>query len=109
LGPPGFTPVNAAAPALFHPAGTASGISSSADLQKRKTTMSMLKVIEVLAESPEGFEAAASAAVTQAAESVRNIKSIYIKDMNAEVVDGEITTYRVNAKISFMLDGQSAT
>lgn len=71
--------------------------------------MSMLKVIEVLAESPDGFEAAASAAVQQAAETVRNIKSIYIKDMTATVVDGKITEYRVNAKISFMVDGQSAS
>lgn len=71
--------------------------------------MSMLKVIEVLAESTDGFEAATQAAVANASESVRNIKSVYIKDMNAEVVDGKITKYRVNAKISFMLDGQSAT
>ncbi len=71
--------------------------------------MSMLKVIEVLAESPDGFDAAASAAVAKAAETVRNIKSVYIKDMNAEVVEGKITSYRVNAKISFVLDSQSAT
>jgi len=71
--------------------------------------MSMLKVIEVLAESPDEFDAATSAAVTKAAESVRNIKSVYIKDMNAEVADGKITNYRVNAKISFVLDGQSAS
>jgi len=71
--------------------------------------MSMLKVIEVLAESPDGFDAATATAVTTAAETVRNIKSVYIKDMNAEVVDGKITKYRVNAKISFVVDGQSAT
>jgi len=71
--------------------------------------MSMLKVIEVLAESPDGFEQAAQAAVTNASRSVRNIKSIYIKDMNAHVENGKITTYRVNAKISFLLDDQSAT
>lgn len=70
--------------------------------------MSTLKVIEILAESPEGFEAATSAAVAQAAETVRNIKSIYIKDMSAEVSNGKISKYRVNAKISFMIDGQSA-
>ena len=53
--------------------------------------MPMLKVIEVLAESPDGFDAAASEAVTIAAETVRNIKSNYIKDMNGEVGDGKIT------------------
>lgn len=70
--------------------------------------MSMLKVIEVLAESDQGFDDAARVAVATAAETVRNIKSVYIKEMNAKVTDGKITRYRVNAKISFLLDGESA-
>lgn len=66
--------------------------------------MSMLKVIEVLAESEVGFEDAARVAVMQASKSVRNIKSIYIKDMSAEVEGTTITHYRVDAKISFLLE-----
>lgn len=69
--------------------------------------MSMFKVMEVLAGSDEGFDAAARAAVAQTSESVRNIKSVYIKEMNAQVDDGKITRYRVNAKISFQLEDQS--
>ncbi len=69
--------------------------------------MSTMKVIEVLANSPDGFDEAVQTAVAQASESVRNIKSIYIKDMNAKVENGKITSYGVNAKISFELDGQS--
>ncbi|MFO7757882.1 MAG: dodecin family protein [Roseovarius sp.] len=70
--------------------------------------MSMLKVIEVLAESDKSFEDAAQKAVTQAASSVRNIKSVYIKEMNAAVENDRITSYRLNVKITFMLDGQDA-
>ena len=70
--------------------------------------MSMLKVIEVLAESDKSFEDAAQNAVTQAANSVRNVKSIYIKEMNATVDNGRISGYRVNAKITFLLDRQDA-
>ncbi|WP_371059428.1 dodecin family protein [Rhodosalinus sp. 5P4] len=70
--------------------------------------MTMLKVIEVLAESDKSFEDAAQNAVTQASESVRNVKSVYIKEMKASVENGKITSYRVNAKISFALDGGSA-
>ncbi|WP_026757014.1 dodecin family protein [Sediminimonas qiaohouensis] len=69
--------------------------------------MSMLKVVEVLAESNKSFEDAAQNAVTQASESVRNIKSIYIKDMNAAIENNKIVSYRVNAKISFLIEGQS--
>ena len=66
--------------------------------------MSMLKVIEVLAESEKNWEDAAQFAVTQAGKTVRNIKSIYVKDMEATVENGKIAKYRINAKISFLLD-----
>ncbi len=64
----------------------------------------MLKVIEVLAESDKSWEDAAAVAVKTAGKTVHNIKSIYIKDMEATVKDNKIATYRINAKISFMLD-----
>lgn len=66
--------------------------------------MPMLKVIEVLAESPDGFDQAAQAAVRMASETVRDIKSVYIKEMNGQVENGKITSYRVNAKISFVVE-----
>lgn len=65
--------------------------------------MTMLKVIEVLAQSDKSWEDAAANAVKQAAETVRGIKSIYIKEMEASVEDGKIVQYRVNAKITFLL------
>ncbi len=66
--------------------------------------MSMLKVIEVLAESNKSWEDAAQDAVAQADKSVRNVKSIYIKNFEAKVEAGKIKKYRINAKISFLLD-----
>jgi len=67
--------------------------------------MSMLKVVEVLAESDKSWEDAAQNAVTNAAKSVRGIKSIYLKNIEASVEDGKLTTYRINGKISFLLEG----
>jgi len=64
----------------------------------------MIKVIEVLTESDKSWEDAASNAVAQASKSVRNIKSIYIENLEAKVEDGKITKYRINAKISFLLE-----
>jgi len=66
--------------------------------------MSMLKVIEVLAESDKSWEDAAQNAIDTAGKSVRNIKSIYIKNHEAQVENGKIKKYRINGKISFMLD-----
>lgn len=66
--------------------------------------MAMLKVTEVLAESDSSWEEAAQNAVTQASKTVRNIKSIYLKDCEAVVENNKITKYRINAKISFALE-----
>ena len=66
--------------------------------------MSMLKVIEVLAESDKSWEDAAQQAVTKTAKTVHNVKSIHIKNFEATVDNGKLKKYRVNAKISFLLD-----
>jgi len=66
--------------------------------------MSMLKVIEVLAESDKSWEDAAQQAVTKTAKTVHSVKSIYIKNFEATVDNGKLKKYRVNAKISFVLD-----
>jgi flavin-binding protein dodecin len=65
--------------------------------------MSMLKVIEVLAESDKSWEDAANQAIKDASKTVRGIKSIYIKNFEASVDDDKISKYRINAKISFVL------
>ena len=66
--------------------------------------MSMLKVIEVLAESNQSWEDAAKQAVANATKTVRNIKSIYIENFEATAEGDKFTRYRINAKISFMLE-----
>lgn len=63
--------------------------------------MAILKVIEVLAESSKGWEDAAQDALREAAKTVENIRSIYIKEFQATVENNSITKYRINAKISF--------
>ncbi|MBT8297835.1 MAG: dodecin domain-containing protein [Maribacter sp.] len=63
--------------------------------------MSVLKVIEVLANSDKSWEAAAKNAVSHASKSVKNIRSVYIQDQSASVKDGEISDFRVNVKITF--------
>jgi hypothetical protein len=65
--------------------------------------MPVVKVIEVLAQSEESWEDAVDQALEEASRSVRNIKSIYVKDFQAIVEDSEIVAYRVNTKISFQV------
>lgn len=64
----------------------------------------IVKVIEILAESTEGWEAATKAAVAEAAKTVRNIQGVYIESLKAIVEDNHIVRYRVDAKITFMIE-----
>ncbi|MFW5820741.1 MAG: dodecin family protein [Bacteroidota bacterium] len=64
----------------------------------------MIKVIEVIAASDKGFTEATQLAVSEAAKTVKNIKSVYIKEMNANVENNEIVSYAVNAKVSFEIE-----
>ncbi len=66
--------------------------------------MAIVKVIEVLAESDKGWEDAVGRAITEASKTVRNIKSVYVKEFQAMVEGDKIRQYRVNAKISFVLE-----
>lgn len=64
----------------------------------------IVKVIEVLAESEKSWEDAADNAIKQAGKTVKNIKSIYISNMNAKVDKNKMVKYRINAKISFVVN-----
>lgn len=64
----------------------------------------VVKVIEVLAQSTISWEDAAQNAVTEASKSVRNIKSVYIQEKSAKVVDNKIVKYRVTTRISFSIE-----
>lgn len=66
--------------------------------------MSVVKVIELIAESDQSWEAAAQAAVTHAGKTVRNIKSVYVEDFQAKVDSNKITLFRVTAKVTFVVD-----
>jgi hypothetical protein len=60
--------------------------------------MTTLKVIEVLSQSDKSWEDAAQTAVNDAAKSLRGIKSIYVKELEAVVENNRVTQYRVNAR-----------
>lgn len=65
--------------------------------------MSVVKIIEVLAESNKSWEDATQQALVEASKTVHDIQNIYVKDFKAIVDDGKISKYRVIAKVSFLL------
>lgn len=61
----------------------------------------VLKVIEILGNSTKSFEDAVQNIVTETSKTIRNIESVYVKEMLASVQDNKILEYRVNAKVTF--------
>jgi flavin-binding protein dodecin len=63
--------------------------------------MSVIKVIEVLGNSTISFEDAVQNVINDASKTVKNIKSVYVQDMQVTVNNNKIEEYRVNTKVSF--------
>jgi len=61
----------------------------------------IVKVIELMSESPTSWEEAAQNAVSEASKTLRNIRSVYIKESTAAVEDGKVSSYRINGKVTF--------
>ena len=66
---------------------------------------SIVKVVEVIAQSEKSFDDAAQSAVKEVAKTVKHIKSIWIDNFSGTVEDDRITEYRVNARVSFVVEG----
>jgi flavin-binding protein dodecin len=64
----------------------------------------VVKVIELMSESPKSWEDAAQNAVKEASKTLRNIRSIYIKDFTAAVDNGKLSNYRLSAKVTFEME-----
>jgi len=66
--------------------------------------MSVAKVSEISATSTSSFEDAIKSGLARAHKTIRNIKSLWIKEQHARVVDGKISEYQVNMLVTFTLD-----
>ena len=66
---------------------------------------SVAKVIELIAESDKSWDDAAKNAIKEASKTVKNIRSIWMDNMSAEVKDNKIVSYRANVKVTFVLEG----
>ncbi len=65
--------------------------------------MAVVKIIELIGSSPNGWEEATKNALAEAAMTINNIKSIYVKRCNAKVENNKIVEYRAVVKIAFVV------
>ena len=66
--------------------------------------MSVAKVIEINSESTVSFEDAIRLGIAKASDSVHNIRGAWIKEQKVTIESGEIAKYRVDLKVTFVLD-----
>lgn len=64
------------------------------------------KIIELVGTSTESWEKAAAAAITKAAESLRDLRIAEISELDMQLKDGKIEAYRAKVKVSFKYEGQ---
>jgi flavin-binding protein dodecin len=66
--------------------------------------MAVAKIIEITAQSSESFEDAIKQGIAKASETVHGIEGAWVKEQKVIVEDGNITGYRVDLKVTFVLD-----
>jgi flavin-binding protein dodecin len=67
---------------------------------------SVYKVIELVGTSPESWEKAATAAITRASESLRDLRIAEIVELDMQLKDGKIEAFRARVKVSFKYEGK---
>ena len=70
--------------------------------------MTVARVTEMSAISEQSFEDAINQAINRATSTLRNVEGAHVKDMNVLIENGNITGYKANLEIVFVLEeGQS--
>jgi len=67
--------------------------------------MAVMKVIEIMANSPKSWEDATKVAIARASKSVKNIKSAYVQSQSVVANKGKVKEFRVNLKVTFQVGG----
>ena len=65
--------------------------------------MAIVKIVELIGSSSKGWEDAAKNALAEAAKTIKDIKSIYVKRCNGKVENNKIIEYRAVVKIAFVV------
>ena len=66
--------------------------------------MSVARVVEITATSDRSFEDALQQGVARATQTLRNVRSAWVKEQEVQIENGEISGYKVNMLVTFVLD-----
>ena len=66
--------------------------------------MSVARVTEISATSPNSFDEATRMGIERASKTLRGMTSAWVKDQNVMIEGGKITDFKVNLAVTFVLD-----
>jgi flavin-binding protein dodecin len=66
--------------------------------------MAVARVTEIIAASKKSFEDAVEQGVVRASKTLKNVEGAWVQDMKVVVEKGKIVEYRVNLKVTFILE-----
>ena len=66
--------------------------------------MSVAKVTEITASSKKSFDHAIKKGIERACKTLKNVTGAWVQDQKVDIKDGEVVEYRVNMKLTFVLD-----
>ena len=66
--------------------------------------MPVVKIVELIGSSPDGWKEAVENAVKEAAKTVKNIRGVHVKRCTAKVEDNKIVEYRADVKVAFIVE-----
>jgi dodecin len=68
--------------------------------------MSVARVVEISSTSTKSFDDAVAQGIERANQTLRNVRSAWVKEQKAQVDNGKVVAYKVNMKVTFVLDGK---
>lgn len=66
--------------------------------------MTVVKIIQLIGNSPDGWAEAANNALQEAAKTIKNIKSLHVKRCTAKIENNKIVDYRAVVNIAFIVE-----
>lgn len=72
--------------------------------EDQEEAMSVAKVTEIIAQSPESFDDAVRNGIERACRTLKNVQTAWVQNQTVTIENNKVTEYRVNLKVTFVLD-----
>jgi flavin-binding protein dodecin len=66
--------------------------------------MSVAKIVELTSTSKESFDDAINKGIERACKTLDHVRGAWVEDQKVTIENGKVVEYRVNLKITFILD-----